>query len=67
MAVIGGFNNIFYAAFGGVLLEVLLELLREIGEWRMTIFGVVVVAVLRYAPNGLCGALFALIFERRRR
>lgn len=57
MAVIGGFTNIFHAALGGILLEVLLELMREIGGWRMTIFGFVVVVVLRYAPNGLFGEL----------
>ncbi|MFQ5774892.1 MAG: branched-chain amino acid ABC transporter permease [Kiloniellaceae bacterium] len=57
MAVIGGFHNIFTAALGGIFLEVLLEALREIGEWRMTLFGVVVILVLRFAPNGLFGEL----------
>jgi len=57
MAVIGGFHNIFYAALGGILLELLLELLRELEGWRMTIFAVAVILVLRYAPNGLFGAL----------
>ena len=57
MAVIGGFHNIFYAALGGLFLEVLLEGLREIGEWRLTLFGLSVVVLLRYAPNGLFGAI----------
>ena len=57
MAVIGGFHNIFYAALGGIFLEVLLELMRELGGWRMTIFGLIVVLILRYAPNGLFGEL----------
>jgi branched-chain amino acid transport system permease protein len=57
MAVIGGFHNIFYAALGGLFLEVLLEALREVGEWRLTLFGLSVVVILRYAPNGLFGAL----------
>ena len=61
MAVIGGFHNIFYAALGGVFLEVLLEALREIGEWRLTLFGFVVIVVLRYAPNGLFGELTRLL------
>ena len=42
IAVVGGFQNIFYAALGGIFLEILLETLREIGEWRMTLFAVVV-------------------------
>jgi branched-chain amino acid transport system permease protein len=57
MAVIGGFHNIFYAALGGLFLEVLLEGLREVGEWRLILFGLSVVVILRYAPNGLFGAL----------
>ena len=61
MAVIGGFHNIFYAALGGILLEILLEAMREIGNWRMTLFGVVVIVVLRYAPNGLFGELSRLL------
>ena len=64
MAVIGGFQNIFHAALGGILLEVLLEGLREIGEWRMVIFGVIVVLVLRYAPNGLFGVIARRLFAR---
>jgi branched-chain amino acid transport system permease protein len=61
MAVIGGFQNIFYAALGGVLLELLLEALREIGEWRLTLFGVVVILILRFAPNGIFGELLRVV------
>ncbi len=60
MAVIGGFQNIFYAALGGIFLEVLLELMREIGGWRMTIFGLLVILILRFAPNGVFGELVRL-------
>ena len=67
MAVVGGFQNIFYAALGGVFLEVLLEALREIGEWRMTLFGIVVILILRFAPNGLFGELLRMAFQRRTR
>ncbi len=65
MAVIGGFQNIFYAALGGIFLEVLLEVLRGIGEWRMTLFGVVVIVILRYAPNGLFGMIWDFVVARR--
>ncbi len=66
MAVIGGFQNIFFAAIGGVFLEVLLELMREIGGWRMTIFGLAVMVVLRYAPNGLVGELIRISYRHVR-
>lgn len=64
MAVIGGFQNIFYAALGGVFLEILLEVLREIGAWRMAVFGVIVILVLRYAPNGLVGEIVGRFLRR---
>ncbi|HEX5080158.1 MAG TPA: branched-chain amino acid ABC transporter permease [Geminicoccaceae bacterium] len=66
MAVIGGFHNIVYAALGGLFLEVLLEGLREIGEWRLTLFGFVVIVILRYAPNGFFGALARRLGAERR-
>jgi branched-chain amino acid transport system permease protein len=67
MAVVGGFHNIFYAALGGIFLEILLEGMREIGEWRMTIFATAVILILRYAPNGLFGMLLKRISGRRSR
>lgn len=60
MAVIGGFHNILYAALGGVLLQVGLEMLRDVQEWRLVAFGVVAILMLRFAPNGLFGLLFRL-------
>ncbi len=65
MAVIGGFQNIFYAALGGVFLWVVLESLRDIGDWRLTIFGVIAILILRYAPDGLFGALAERLGRRR--
>ena len=67
MAVIGGFHNIIYAAVGGVLLQVLLEYLRDIGQWRLAIFGLITILMLRFAPNGLFGSLMALPDRWRRR
>ncbi len=64
MAVSGGFANIFYAAFGGLALEVLLEVLRDFGGWRMVLFAIVVIAVLRFAPNGVVGALMVCINKK---
>ncbi|MDP3958518.1 MAG: branched-chain amino acid ABC transporter permease [Pseudorhodobacter sp.] len=61
MAVIGGFHNVVYAALGGILLQVLLEVLRELGEWRMAIFALVTILTLRFVPNGLFGSLEALL------
>lgn len=61
MAVIGGFSNVVYAAFGGVLLQILLEALRELGEWRLAVFGIIAILMLRFAPNGVFGWLENLL------
>ena len=65
MAVIGGFHNVLHAALGGVLLQVLLELLREVGEWRLVAFGALAMLTLRFAPNGLFGGLMGRLGRRR--
>ena len=63
MAVIGGVENFVAAAVGAILLEFLLEMLRnsfEIGPievdmttWRLVVFGVVLMLTLRFSPKGL--------------
>ncbi|MBC8269555.1 MAG: branched-chain amino acid ABC transporter permease [Rhodospirillaceae bacterium] len=63
MAVIGGVENIVAAAVGAILLEFLLEMLRnsfQIGPveidmtvWRLVFFGVLLMLTLRFSPKGL--------------
>ncbi|MBT4932133.1 MAG: branched-chain amino acid ABC transporter permease [Rhodospirillaceae bacterium] len=63
MAVIGGVENIVAAAVGAILLEFLLEMLRnsfQIGPvevdmtvWRLVIFGILLMLTLRFSPKGL--------------
>ena len=65
MAVVGEFQNIFYAALGGILLELILESLRDIGEWRLALVGLVMVAVLRFAPNGVFAHLLPSLRRMR--
>jgi branched-chain amino acid transport system permease protein len=58
MAIIGGVENLLAAAFGGMIIQVGLELLREFGAWRMVIFGALLVITLRFARNGLLAPVF---------
>ena len=63
MAVIGGVESFIAAAVGAILIQFLLEILRntfEIGGyeidmtiWRLVFFGVLLMATLRLARNGL--------------
>jgi branched-chain amino acid transport system permease protein len=65
MAVIGGFHNVIFAALGGVGLQVMLEALREVGEWRLVAFGLLTITVLRFMPNGIFGAIAAGLVRRK--
>ncbi|MEM1382284.1 MAG: branched-chain amino acid ABC transporter permease [Pseudomonadota bacterium] len=63
MAVIGGVENIFAAAIGAIIIQFVLELLRNsfvIGPveidmtiWRLVFFGVLLMITLRFFRNGL--------------
>lgn len=63
MAVIGGVENFVAAALGAIIIQVVLEMLRnsfEIGGytvdmtvWRLVFFGVLLMVTLRFFRNGL--------------
>lgn len=63
MAVIGGVENVVAAAIGAIIINFLLEVLRnsfDIGPiivdmtiWRLVVFGVLLMLTLRFARNGL--------------
>ena len=53
MTVIGGMERLPTAVGGAFVVEALLELLRDFGQWRLPIFGVVLLLTMRFARNGL--------------
>ena len=67
MAVIGGVESVVAAAIGAILIECVLELLRnsfDIGPvtidmtiWRFVVFGVLLMLTLRFSRNGLIAPL----------
>lgn len=56
MAVLGGLGNLTGAALAGFVLTLIPELLRPFAEWRMIVYGVILLAALRWRPHGLLGA-----------
>ncbi|MBS7546205.1 ABC transporter permease [Ancylobacter oerskovii] len=56
MAVLGGLGNFTGAAVSGFALAILPEFLRGFAEWRMIIYGLLLLAALRVRPQGLLGA-----------
>jgi branched-chain amino acid transport system permease protein len=55
MAVLGGLGNITGAVIAGVVMALMPEVLREFDDWRMIAYGLVLLALLRFRPQGLAG------------
>ncbi len=52
-AVFGGIEVIWGPIFGAVFLTAMPELLREVSEYRYMIYGVILVAMMAFRPQGL--------------
>ncbi len=53
--VLGGFSTVLGPIVGAAFVTLLPEVLRFIQEWRMTFFGVLLVAAALWRPDGLIG------------
>ena len=54
MAVVGGFGTTFIGPIvGATSIELLFEYAREYGQWRMVVFSVIVIALMRVERNGI--------------
>jgi branched-chain amino acid transport system permease protein len=51
--VIGGFSTVLGPVLGAAFVTLVPEMMRFIQEWRMTFFGVLLVAVALWRPDGL--------------
>ena len=63
MTVIGGMERLPTAVGGAFAVEFLLEVLREYGQWRLPLFGLILLLTMRFARNGLLTPVW-LQFER---
>lgn len=57
MAILGGLGNILGALVGALALTALPELFRPAAEYRMLIYGVVLLLLVRFRPQGLLGTV----------
>jgi branched-chain amino acid transport system permease protein len=55
MVVLGGLGSVPGAIFGGAVLSALPEVLRFASEYRLAIYGLIMVLVILYRPQGLLG------------
>jgi branched-chain amino acid transport system permease protein len=56
MVVVGGTGTLVGPVYGAVLLTVLPELLRGIGDLRLVIYGVALTLVVLFMPGGIVQA-----------
>lgn len=59
MSVFGGLESLLGAALGAIILQGLTEYLRIFAEWRLAIFGALVLFTLKFAPAGILPSLYA--------
>ena len=66
MVVLGGIGTIVGPITGAVIITLLPEILRFIQEYRMLVYGAIIVLVMMYQPAGLMGrgGLLRKIFQR---
>ncbi|MCU1614476.1 MAG: transporter ATP-binding protein [Frankiales bacterium] len=56
MVVLGGIGSVWGAIAGALVLVLMPELLREFDQYRLLIFGLVLVLAMRLRPQGLLGS-----------
>lgn len=56
MAVLGGLGNLTGAVLGGALLAVALEVFRDLADYRMIGYGLLLLLVMRWRPHGIAGS-----------
>ena len=55
MVVLGGMGNIWGSVLGALVLGILPELLREFSSYRMLIFGLLMILMMIFRPQGILG------------
>lgn len=65
MVLIGGMGTLIGPIIGGMGITYLLEVLREIGEWRMVIYGLLLFFGAIYLPKGIMGIIHNIQVKRK--
>lgn len=66
MVIAGGIGTVIGPVVGAILFTQLPEFLRFVDDWRLVIYGGILVLLVRFLPRGLWGSLVALLRSRRR-
>ena len=66
VVIIGGLGHRLGPIVGTILVIALAELLADYPELHVAITGVILIALIRFAPRGVCGLASDLLARRRR-
>jgi branched-chain amino acid transport system permease protein len=66
MVVIGGQGTLVGPIVGSSIINILTEILRPIGNWRMVAYAVLVILMMWLRPQGLAGASDSILAGNRR-
>ncbi len=58
MVYVGGMGTIFGPVGGALLLTLLTEGLRNVGEWRLMVYSVLLILIIFFLPNGVIAPLW---------
>jgi branched-chain amino acid transport system permease protein len=69
MIIVGGLGSISGAAIGGVFVAVSLEVMRDLQEYRLVLYALLLVVIMLVRPQGLLGTreLGPALFRRRKK
>lgn len=66
IVIVGGAGRLLGPILGAILFVALPEALRVASEWRLVVFGIVLVLLMRFAPDGLSGIIARTLGRLRR-
>ena len=64
-AIVGGFGTVLGPILGGVIMQVLPEALRFLGDWRLVVYGAILLVVILRFPGGLYPYIEKFIENRK--
>jgi branched-chain amino acid transport system permease protein len=67
MVVVGGMGSIIGSILGSIVLVILLEFLQPLGDYRLIVYGALLMIMIMYFPQGLKGILSEMVWSISRR
>jgi branched-chain amino acid transport system permease protein len=66
MVIVGGSGTMTGPVIGAIILTILPELLRDIGDWRLLVYGLSLTLVVLFLPGGIVQGTLSLRTKLRR-